>query len=455
MVMENFDKNLKEKINKYYSTVDPNEIWAGIQRKRKKDKKKIIIPLFRIAAILILLIGITFTLNLEKIFNKNGINNYLAKNNNYNNLNKNFNIQIDKSENIAKSEINNNDYNKLNNNKLQNNKKNNISSKTNNLFDDINDSKSNFADNLTAKNNDSVYLNSSNEILINKSILKDQTDFFKNENLINNINIPLNQFTRLHYYLNLTPQICATIEKKRSNKRTNEINFDLSPQYAFRQINAYDESSQIYADNIRNNEKFLESFDIKILFKKSVYENFYFGTGLRYSQIDRKLDFKYKTSETYEDNNVLSRMVLNMPGDTIRYYSTKMVTANYQINEKIYNYNKKIQLPLSIGYHGKIGKLDYEISTGLNLTILDFSKGRMITPEGKTIGIKDSNNNLLKKSIFNNIDFAITLRKQLHKNIYVYFGPDFKYGFNSYNRTSGIKVNENTIGINLGLKYKF
>lgn len=455
--MENFDKKIKEKINRYNSTVDPNEIWDGIQRKRKKDKKKIIIPLFRIAAIVILLIGFAVIFNLEDIFYNNGINKESAKSSNIKILKNNLTRQIDKSENLAASELNSKKSisNNLHGSILQKNKNNNISSTTHKYLSDFYGSKSDLLDHKTVKINDSGFQNSIIELVNTKSNLKDQNGFTTNENFIIKLDIPLNQISRLQTNLKLTPQIFAALEKKKPIGKFNEISFDLTPQYALRQIIAKDENFKMYADNVRNHEKFLESFDVKFYFKKSIYKNFYFGSGLIYSQIDRKLDFAYKTSETYEDNNVLSRMVFNMPGDTIRYYSSKMVTANYEIKEKIYNYKRKIHLPILIGYFGNLGKLNFDISTGLNFILLDFSKGRIITPEGKTIDIKDDNINLLNKSILNNINFSINLRKRFSKNLYMNFGPEFKFGFNSYNRSSGIKVIENSVGINLGLNYKF
>jgi hypothetical protein len=453
--MENFDKKLKDKINTYNSSVDPELIWQGIQKKRNRDRKRRIIPMFWFAAILILLIGIPVVFNLENIFSRKDITTELVKNNsNKNSVNKNTDEESDTGETINNSSTSSlNIDNNLYNSNLHTNKILNISSKGNNKETNIFNEKSEISDYKTNKNNISIIENNNDTLISNTKSGSGAIYLADNSHV--KINTSLYQVIKINSDLNLTPQIFETKEKKKKDRKSSQICFAITPQYAFRQIKAADETSTTYAKNVQFNEKFLESFDINLLIKKPVYRSLYIASGLNYSQTDWKLDYTYMSSETYVDDSVLSRMVLNMPGDTIKYYSQKMVTANYEIQEKIFNYNRKIYIPIIIGYYGKIGKLNFDLNAGLDLALFDFSKGRIITPEGKTIDIKDPNNNLFHKSVLQNLRLSLTLQKRFSEKLFLNFGPEFKYGFNPYSDSSGLKTNDNTIGFKTCLLYKF
>ncbi|MGE5356096.1 MAG: hypothetical protein ACM3PT_07630 [Deltaproteobacteria bacterium] len=448
--MEIFDKKLKEKINKYNSTVDPELIWAGIQQKRQKDKKKRRFP-FLLAACILLLVGIPLAINFESIIMKK---------------NENISFKNPKS-------INPNPSVKNHGSKPENYRTNQVVATAKpdpeiNIIDDrpANNSHkkiANYSSNLNSfpesKNLLSGISQKENTAELQKTIdANDSGNKNKGIRYADNppekIIIPLYQTDKSVKHVALRPPVISYEHKKKPNKKSIYISLDAAPYFAYRQVKPMNESSSVFSERIKNHEKFLESFEINFLIRKPLFRNLYLGTGLAYSQTDWKLDYTYYSTESFEDNNALSKIVINRPGDTIRYYSQKMVNGNFEIKEKIYNYNRMIKLPLILGYNGRIGNIDFDVFTGINFGLFDYSRGRMITPEGKTIGIKDNENTLVNKNLLQNISVAISLTKKLGENFYFDFGPQFKYGFNSYSGSSGIISNENSLGFKLGLRYK-
>lgn len=443
--MNNIENKIKEKLNQYYSEVNPDEIWRGIQRKRnagKKRRRAFLLPL--IAAAFVTTIVIFWIGNIpqnhnkakgapEGFENKKNIKTQKNKEKNikpdiaYHNKQKSNHIQDKDSKTFSSSSFRYNqnirpqystdrDFEKTNKNKIENNHV-----KNNSFFE----------------------------------VTKHKTDIDRKKRLKN----------ILAYIRSLHPQkipyhktlVLAQIPIARSASlkgQTNNINIslELTPEYTFSHFSLLDKEAKTFMLNKKNSEKFLESFDISFLASKKLYKNFGIYSGLIYSQIDTKMHFEYFSDIIELEDSVLTTVIINSITDTTKIYERTKVNKSYKTEEIIYNYRRYLKIPVMFYIRGNINRLAYEMRAGLDFNIFVSNKGKTVTPEGHTATLDDTAANMTRKPVLGDFHFDLRFRYKINDNIYLYSGPQYKFSAqNLMQKQAGFRLTYHHFGINSGL----
>ena len=441
--MNNFEKKIKDRINKYKSDIDPIEIWEGIQNKRYPKKRKRRFAFLMLAASILLLLSISVALytltNTKESINNSTI--VELKESGSKKANSNINKEQDNLDNkITKYETS--DFNNLTEIKIERTILN-VSSKKNKIAHKK-------TSNIIAYQ--AINYNELNSVHIveNEFVNKD-----KDNRNINIAPLKLNTFfleNTIYLQCKIFP---FTYNLKNKIKSNPSIEFDIAGNYIFKQFILTDDNANVFMSNKKENESLLEAFDIFLLFKKPIYKKFNIWTGINYGQIDSKLNFSYTENKT-EEVDTITKMIINSIKDTTKIYERTMIKSYYDIKESIYNYHMYLRIPVLLSYQGNIKNISYEIRSGVDINIFTYNKGRAITPEGKTTLLKETKSNLQRKQIFGDFHFDLKFDFPFSKNLILSCGPQYKINLNSLMENSaGFKLYQHSLGINAGLKYRF
>ena len=442
--MNEFEEILKKRINRYKSEVDPEEIWEGIQRKRYPQKRKRRF-LFVLAAAGILLFLITATFVISK------------------SLGGNNKSKISKSDSVIDSnQIHSPSYTE---NTFSSNKKD-MAGKTQKTSVDIVQTpqktssipKTDFGRKINPLfAGKEEYSNEKGEDEKAK-VNKDEIKFIEHKEKEKFVVAYLNSNISLR---GNTPKLnFEFIPKVFNNKSIRlpkaEIEFNLTPYYIHRQFSLQNDDATTFMTNKKDSEIYLEAFDISLYYKLPVYKNINVYTGLLYGQIDTKFNYYYKEIKEELKDSVLTKVIINSIVDTVRIYERAKTKNYYDVTEQIYNYHRYLRIPLSVGYSVNLNKLDLEIRAGIDFNIFTLDKGRTITPEGNTVMLSDTKNNLMKKNILGDFSLGLKMNYRLNNQMSLTAGPSYKIStFSQMQKVAGFNLYYHSFGLGVGMQYKF
>lgn len=478
--MDKTIEKIKSKINTHKSEVDPEKIWMGIQKKRKKrDKNPLFIWYWTGAAVL--LTGIAFTLWYLRVpdnkpvsdTKKIVLNEKLPlSENQYNNQNLSTSkIDYDNKEknkytvNTNKSKI---DINKNKNLKptksiklipneqiiFENKTPLNFSKK---IIDSIN--VFNSTNQTYTVNND---YNTQTAICQNSKSTSTKNNFIKNfedrnvDNLDYLLSLKLMDYPEIS--LSNNPPEIHNFEFKKRNKNINNSSLQLSGGgfYTFSNFkNLTPESSQLIS-LAQNSEKYLEAFNLSCLYRIDFNSNLSFKTGIGFNQSDSKLEYSHIEKENQLSQNVLEKVIINSFADTVKYYSLANVVHQYNVTEKVYNYRSQIYIPLYLGYNFDISKYNFFIMAGTSFKVIEFNKGKLLTPLLKTLSLNEAKNDYLTYYVIDNLYLGIDIKKRITRKISLIVNPNINIYLRS--KTKDIltyRLYNKDIGLNLGINYDF
>jgi len=472
--MNNFEYKIKNRLDNYNSEIDPYEIWEGIKAKQKQKKKRRWGFLWLAAAVLLLI-----SIVIVNPFDKNNPETQIAKNTNSPKTTSSVNPNSGKNDSSlndnntsnqnadTKPNISNNDKSNINTiaSNSQNKQRDNIAQNSGNDNSSITKIHNTFATagkvnipgsaSKTAnkkQNSNEVY---SVENKDSKSIGTHNSPVLtKVKNTYLQTSIKHLVYDRQLLALNYQPVLNKITPKNFFNKKPYP-EISIAANYIHNKFDLTDEASETFMQNVSENEKQLEAFDIYFTYNIPVYKNFSFVTGLNYGQIDSKLDFTYKEIREVEIDNALTKVVYKSLTDTLKIYERAKTTGEFSIHDIKYNYRRYLRIPVLVAYSSKINSLGYEIRSGIDLNILTCSNAEAITPDGKTVALKKTDENLRKNHILGDFHFDLRLKYELNKHLIFTFGPQYKVNLTSLmQQKAGFNLYRHSLGLNVGAKFK-
>jgi len=439
--MNNFEQDIKSKLNKYNSDIDPAEIWTDIQNKRKKKRR---FGFIWFAAAFLLLMGISALI----------INFTFKKNDNFKEITKKTNNKISNSKLIEKQEQDN--YNiTTNSNTTKNNENKKLISKNISIKKSLNHSYSE-----STKNNLHHILNPKKKQYKNiakqtKSSIKIENDIAITNHLHQSNSIKaLN--CKQYYITSKTAELALNFLPK-----TNKYKKSIRPFYSMTfganhtvdQFVLSDDNSREFLNNVKNNERVLEAFDINLGYNLPLTNSFSLYSGLNYGQIDSKLSFSYKTIRQIEIDSALTKIIINSVYDSLKIYERTKTNTLYNVKENIYNYKRYLRVPVMIVYNSNFNILKYQLRTGIDINIFTLNSGKAITPYGEMTTLSDTETNSLKNRILGDFHFDLLFEYPINSNLSLLIGPQYKVNIESFMQSkAGFDQYRHNFGINIGIK---
>ncbi len=469
--MNNFEHNIKDRLDNYNSEIDPYEIWDGIQAKRNKQKKRRWGLIWLAASILVIVSTILIISSRQSNSNNNivKINKTDAKEVTSKNKQDQKDIIV-----IDKKDIQSDKFNSSTKSLVKTHIENLSTSNKHKANETIGD--------FSVKNNNKKEISKKGEsktsIVYNTDILsnKKSTDSSESKTIDNSSENLENSLTKSRELINIS-SLNYKWNELASNRKSLILHFKSVPfnshkqnffnkkpfpelsitgNYTHNQYSLNNSSSESFMSNVQDNEKQLESLDIFFGYNIPIYRGFGVFTGLNYGQVDSKLDFTFKDKKEIVIDSALTKIVYKSLTDTLRIYERAKTNATYEIHDVKYNYRRYIRVPVLLTFASSLKSLKYEIRIGADLNILTCNNAKAVTPEGKTVSIEDTELNLNKDKILGDFHFDFRLEFKINKNLAVLFGPQYKMSLSSLmQEKAGFNQYRHSIGVNIGAKYRY
>lgn len=434
--MGEFEKDIRDMFADFELQIETDEIWPGIEKRlnKKKDKRRFLwwwfAPLLLalpLGAFLIFKhIEPTNNLEIGDFTNSDKITTNNAKVNSINNTNPGKNKV---SEELIDSKIHKNTeptYTNINKNiskqKLGRSTISEISLKRR-LFTDVLSDES-------VKNNDSN-LQSDQFSTNNNTTISSADLFIPIEKLITKI-----LFLDSKNNLILKNRTITPVQNQIKNVK-NQWSSDLDIAVGFALANKFlhskDESFEVYRDKRKSTENQLEAINSTITYQLKNKSGFFIGTGLNYTQIDEKFSDNDSIDFLKTGDGIIS-IKTNPDGTSIENRGKKELIEHRIWNKNIYNYYFFFDVPVYVGYSGKIKKLQYEFNSGISYNMLFLKTGQIIGINGYPVDIaqeKDLYKTYGGLSLISGLKLFIP-----YKNYTFFVEPNLRYNLNTVSEKS-------------------
>jgi len=221
--------------------------------------------------------------------------------------------------------------------------------------------------------------------------------------------------------------------KKVKNQWSSDLDFAVGVALANKFLHCKDESFEVYRDKRKSTENQLEAINSTITFQLKNKSGFFIGTGLNYTQIDEKFSDNDSIDFLKTGDGIIS-IKTNPDGTSIENRGKKELIEHRIWNKNIYNYYFFFDVPVYVGYSGKIKKLQYEFNSGISYNILFLKTGQIIGINGYPVNIaqeKDLYKTYGGLSLISGLKLFIP-----YKNYTFFVEPNLRYNLNTLTEKS-------------------
>ncbi len=471
MGQNNLDHYIKSTLSDHPTMINTDEIWSGIQYK-KKNRAYRFIAIFSLICISLLSVFLVRQSAIDKKSNEQALN--YSSDDNVNNILTSNKQLINASESNI---INNNLFDSSGN--LENNK--NVETAATNKLE--------FSDNKTIdfdlKLNNSSNLNKdkspiettkyynkeasttkkynpSNIELKKESLYHQKGESVKKQLLIKPLmkSKIINKFDILHTPLKeldvkhdallmlIASTDCPTFESKK-NRIFGEVYSTLD--YITRSYNSSIESQE-YLSERTSSQSYRPSFRAGAQFKYLFNNGIFVKSGIEYGVARERFSFRKETITTEIKPNQVINIHIDTNGDTTRTLGNAEVTIIETKNWKVKNSYKSFGIPLSVGYHIHTGPWFYALEAGIIYNLSFTFKGMILDQSMTPIEA----GTYFKDKIGINYTFGLTAGYHIHPQLNFIIKANLRSINNNINSDINIIDEKYTmIGTGIGLEYQF
>lgn len=189
---------------------------------------------------------------------------------------------------------------------------------------------------------------------------------------------------------------------------------------------------------------------------KNIGEHFMLKAGLQFSQINEH--FTLRTENERRITTVITiKTVTDAFGNTTQVSDTSTLTQIGYLVKTSNNTYRNIELPVSLGYEFGNDKWKYSINGGVIVNMASWYKGTTLDTTYQAVNISSkANSDIYQRSIGLSLFGSFSIIKPITKKFSVYTEPYFRYSLSNSNSSSlGYNQRFSTIGLSLGIRYKF
>ncbi len=255
-------------------------------------------------------------------------------------------------------------------------------------------------------------------------------------------------------------------EKKFSRNRANDcfpemikskmlaLEAFVSPDFASRQLSTYDQNLLEHVNKRENTEERQISWSAGLRLDIAFHRNLHLKTGLSYAQINEY--FSHLGEETTVKTTTIQEIEEN--GQII--IDTLTTFENWQRVVKNYNRYRFFDVPLLLSYETQLKRLKVSVNAGTIFNLYFTQSGFMLSPDETVdtpVALRENGEspffrNFNAMSLYGGLSFYYRVAEQIE----VMAEPHFKYMLEPLNKVSyPVEQSYQTVGLNLGLRYKF
>jgi hypothetical protein len=456
--MGEFEKDIRDMFADYELHIDTEEIWPDIEKRLNKDKRKKRFLWWWSAPLLLLIpAGVYFAYqhNGDTRHNR-GYDESISYS--INNQNKSIENTVEKGlieENqVLKEDPSENTKQEIAAERTRRKSMNDKSSVINNV------SQSEFlitTDHI-AISNSGTGLNNNNNIESNKNIA--EASIISNIAFIPETSKLTALIGPLFYNRNFMPVVkinekseLAEKTDEKSQKWDKSIDLAIGFALANKFLKTRDDGFANYREKRIKTENHLEALTSSIVYNAKHRSGLFFTTGLDYCQIDEKFR-DIDSLDILRSGDGLINVIIEPDGSTIEERGKKEIIEHKTWDKKIYNYYFFLDIPLSVGYAGKIKKINYEVSSGISYNIVFLKKGQIIGINQYPVDIKKESGIFKTQtglSLISGIKVLVP-----YKNKMLFIAPKLKYNLQSLtNDDNPLSQKYLTYGIEIGGRIGF
>lgn len=229
----------------------------------------------------------------------------------------------------------------------------------------------------------------------------------------------------------------------------------VAPDYSLKSTKTNGLSDE-YLKRKDSTESYRGAFTAGIRLSKSIGEHLLVKTGLQYSQINEK--FNYRTENERRLTTVVTiRTIIrgNNPGDTIMVRDTSIVEQiGYRI-KTTHNRFRSIDIPVIASYEWGNDNWKGAINAGLIFNVRSWQQGDMLDTSYTPVAFDKAASPVFKHNIGLGLYAGVSLIKPVSNRLDVFAEPYMRYNIsNMTNSSSPFNQKFNIIGINFGVRYK-
>ncbi len=214
-----------------------------------------------------------------------------------------------------------------------------------------------------------------------------------------------------------------------NNRGSGSFGFELQaiPYYSMKQFNALDELGQEWQETRQATESYLESFQINALLRYQHSSGIYAHAGIGYGQIDEKVELN---AEDFSDITVdtITIIIFHPNGDIDTITGPVMGTSETELNAKVYNYHRMIELPFAVGYEFPVNnRMGIYADLGGSLNLAVFRNGYTVVDQTELVPFDSTSRPVYKTSTGFKIKSSVGLRYYTNSGITLSAGPEIRY----------------------------
>ena len=225
----------------------------------------------------------------------------------------------------------------------------------------------------------------------------------------------------------------------------------ISPDFAIKTTKGLDDE---YLRRKDSTESFRSAFTAGVRLSKNIGENLMLKTGLQFSQINEKFNFRSE-NERKQVTVITVRTIVRAPGDTLRISDTSILQQiGYRV-KTTFNRYRSFDIPLIIGYEWGNNNFRTSINTGLIFNLQSWQQGDMLDTTYNAVSFDKAGSQVFKKNIGLGIYASAALFKRIGTNSEVFAESYLRYNIsNMTNSASPFNQKFHVAGINVGVRYK-
>lgn len=242
--------------------------------------------------------------------------------------------------------------------------------------------------------------------------------------------------------------------EKRNGNHGLFVELFASPDIAFKKRSYKNSGALTYANRKDSTETNQLSFTVGMRLSKEIGEHMLFKTGLQYSQINERFDYRNE-NERNTTTVVTIRTITNPDGSTTTIRDTSIVEQiGYRV-KTTYNHYRSIDIPILLGYEYVGEGWKANLNGGAILNLSSWQEGAFLDTSYAPVSFAKTKSPIFKSKTGVSLFGSISLIKTIGDRMDLFAEPYIKYSLKDLTAsTSTFNERFHTMGMLLGIRLR-
>jgi hypothetical protein len=254
--------------------------------------------------------------------------------------------------------------------------------------------------------------------------------------------------------LKYVPYSLVDCPSDKHGERPFYVEFFVSPDIASKKIEYKGRGMETYQKRKDSTESAQLSYTVGVRLTKALGDHLMFKTGLQYSQINEKFNYR-NTSERNQTTVVTIRTIVNAQGDTLVVRDTSVFEQVGFRAKTTYNRYRSFDIPLLFGYEfgGETWKVG--VNAGAILNLSSWQEGEFLDTSYLPSGFTKGKEQIFKRKVGMGLYGGLSFIKSVGRRTEFFAEPYMRINLSNLTTdASPFKQKFNVAGMLLGIRYK-